>query len=194
MISFSFRHARFVRTLGLCSMLTFLAAPVASMAGTPSAPAPQPSAEASAQQLQQKYIEVRTALAKIEAKATNGDQSLAKKRVAFRKQLIAVMKKNGNDPQPMIASLHALGKQLQDKSLKASKREELIGKARKTQIALVTAERKAMQDPKLQTARKDLQDSTLAAMRKADPRTDKLLAELRSIETQIIKAHTGKGQ
>jgi hypothetical protein len=104
------------------------------------------------------------------------------------------MKKNGDDPQKMIDSLKTIGQQMKDKKLSDSKRSELLGKARQTQMGLIAAERKAMQDPKLMAARKELRTATMAAMRKIDPKTDKLLGEMRSIEQQVIKAHSGAGK
>ena len=199
MKSISSDYIRFVRVAGLLSLLAFAAMPLRVMAAQPVTPSIQQPSNGSAgssgmSQLQQKYIQVRRQLSQIEAKAVKSDVGLVKKREAFRQQLVDVMKKNGDDPKPMIASLKSLGKQLQDSKLPASKRKEVLTKARQTQMALATAERKAMQDPKLQASRKDLQNATLAAMRKIDPNTDKLVGEMRSIEKQVMKARSGSGQ
>ncbi|WP_455385312.1 hypothetical protein [Acidihalobacter prosperus] len=199
MKSISSNYIRFVRAAGLLSLLAFAAMPLRVMAAQPVTPniqAPSSNGNSSnnLQQLQQKYVQVRSQLSQIEAKAVKSDPSLVKKREAFRQQLIGVMKKNGDDPQPMIASLKSLGKQLQDQKLSSSKRKELLSKARQTQMSLIAAERKAMQDSKLQASRKDLQNATMAAMRKVDPNTDKLIGELHSIEQQVMKAHGGSGQ
>jgi hypothetical protein len=199
MKSISSNYTRFFRAAGLLSLLAFAAMPLRVMAAQPVTPTIQQPSNGSAgstdmNKLQQQYVQVRGQLSQIEAKAVKTDPGLVKKREAFRQQLIGVMKKNGDDPQPMIASLKSLGQQLQDTKLPASKRKEALAKAQQTQMALLAAERKAMQDPKLQASRKDLNDSTLAAMRKIDPNTDKLMGELRSIEQQVMKARSGSGQ
>lgn len=200
MKSISSNYIRFVRVAGLLSLLALAAMPLRVMAAqavTPKIQAPSSSSSSNSgnlNQLRQKYVQVRSQLSQIEAKAIKQDPALVKKREAFRQQLIGVMKKNGHDPQPMIASLKSIGKQLQDKSLSSTKRRELLGKARQTQMTLIAAERKAMQDSKLQASRKDLQNATMAAMRKTDPNTDKLLSEMHSIEQQVIKARGGSGQ
>lgn len=193
MMSISLRHTRFARIVGFLSLLAVMAAPLRAMAETPAAPAAQPQA-APAAQLQQKYLQVRAELMQIETKAVQSDKALVKRREAFREQLIGVMKKNGDDAQAMIASLKRIGTQLQDKTLAAAKRQELIGKARQVQMSLLAGERKAMQDAKLQAASKELKDATLAAMRKVDANTDKLLGEMRSLEAEIVKAHSGAAQ
>jgi hypothetical protein len=199
MKSISSNYTRFFRAAGLLSLLAFAAMPLRVMAAQPVTPTIQQPSNGSAgstdmNKLQQQYVQVRGQLSQIEAKAVKTDPGLVKKREAFRQQLIGVMKKNGDDPQPMIASLKSLGQQLQDTKLPASKRKEALAKAQQTQMALLAAERKAMQDPKLQASRKDLNDSTLAAMRKIDPNTDKLMGQLRSIEQQVMKARSGSGQ
>jgi len=199
MKSISSNYTRFFRAAGLLSLLAFAAMPLRVMAAQPVTPTIQQPSNGSAgstdmNKLQQQYVQVRGQLSQIEAKAVKTDPGLVKKREAFRQQLIGVMKKNGDDPQPMIASLKSLGQQLQDTKLPTSKRKEALAKAQQTQMALLAAERKAMQDPKLQASRKDLNDSTLAAMRKIDPNTDKLMGELRSIEQQVMKARSGSGQ
>ena len=192
----SSNHIRFVRAVGLLSLLAFAAMPLRAMAAQPVTPTIQQPSNGSAgstdmNQLQQQYIQVRNQLTQIEVKAVKSNPDLVKKREAFRQQLIGVMKKNGDDPQPMIDSLKSLGQQLQDTKLPASKRKEVLAKAQQTQMALLAAEQKAMQDSKLQASRKDLQDATLAAMRKLDPNTDKLMGEMRSIEQQVMKARSG---
>ena len=192
----SSNHIRFVRAVGLLSLLAFAAMPLRAMAAQPVTPTIQQPSNGSAgstdmNQLQQQYIQVRNQLTQIEVKAVKSNPDLVKKREAFRQQLIGVMKKNGDDPQPMIDSLKSLGQQLQDTKLPASKRKEVLAKAQQTQMALLAAEQKAMQDSKLQASRKDLQDATLAAMRKIDPNTDKLMGEMRSIEQQVMKARSG---
>ncbi|MEJ2633176.1 MAG: hypothetical protein P8011_13780 [Acidihalobacter sp.] len=198
MKSISSNHIRFVRVAGLLSLLAFIAMPLRAMAAQPVQPSAQTSApnngSANMRELQQKYMQVRGQLTQIEAKAIKSEPELIKKRQAFREQLIGVMKKNGDDPQKMIDSLKTIGQQMKDKKLSDSKRSELLGKARQTQMGLIAAERKAMQDPKLMAARKELRTATMAAMRKIDPKTDKLLGEMRSIEQQVIKAHSGAGQ
>ena len=192
----SSNYIRFVRAAGLLSLLAFAAMPLRAMAAQPVTPTIQQPSNGSAgstdmNQLQQQYIQVRNQLTQIEVKAVKSNPDLVKKREAFRQQLIGVMKKNGDDPQPMIDSLKSLGQQLQDTKLPASKRKEVLAKAQQTQMALLAAEQKAMQDSKLQASRKDLQDATLAAMRKLDPNTDKLMGEMRSIEQQVMKARSG---
>lgn len=199
MKSISSNYVRFIRVAGLLSLLAVFAMPLRVMAAQAVSPhVQQPSGSAGNSgssskvvQLQQKYFQLRRQLGQIEAKAIKSNPGLVKKQHAFRAQLISVMKKNGKDPQAMIASIRSLSKQMQDKKISASKRQQLLGKARKTEMELLGAERKAMQDPKIQTASKDLRNATLAAMRKVNPNTDKLIGQMRTVQQQIMKAHKG---
>lgn len=197
MKSNSLRYTRFVHVAGLVSLLVFAALPLRAMAETSAASAKTPAAPAAKShapainQLLQRYKQVSTELSQIRSKALKSDPALIKKGQALRQQMIDVMKKNGEDPQPMLDTLKSLGKQLQSKTLSASKREQLLGKARQTESALVAAERKALQNPKLQAEGKTFQQTVLADMRKVNPNTDKLIAELHSLSAQIMKASQG---
>lgn len=196
MKSISSSYVGFIRVAGLLSLLAVFATPLNVMAAQPVSPTIQQQSGNSGSakkivQLQQKYFQIRRQLGQIEAKAVKSNPALVKKQQAFRAQLIGVMKKNGKDPKAMIASIRSLGKQMQDKKISASKRQQLLGKARQTEMELLGAERKAMQDPKIQAASKDLRTATLAAMRKVNPNTDKLIGEMRAVQQKIIKAHNG---
>ena len=181
--------SRAARTAGAVTLLACAALPLKAMAAAPAAPAAQGQANQAAQ-LEQRYLQIRQELGQIAAKAERSDPSLAKQQEAFRKQLIAVMKKQGNDPQKMLDGFKNDIKQLQDKNLPAAKRQEIMRRMDQTQRALMAAEQKAMQDPALQQSRQKLQNAILAAMRKVDPNTDKLLAEMHTLERKIMQARS----
>lgn len=194
MKSKSMTQFRLARVAGAITLLACAALPLKAMAQTPAAPAAKAQPNNNVAQLEQKYLQLRNELGQIAAKAERSDPALIKQQEAFRKQLIAVMKKNGNDPQKMLDTFKSLIKQLQDKTLPPAKRQEIMTKLQQTQRALVAAERKAMQDPALQQARNKLEASIMAAMRKINPATDKMLAEMHALERQIMQARASKPQ
>lgn len=155
----------------------------------------QPSAEANnkAMQMEQRFMQLRAELAQTQQEAMKKTPDLLKQEKHFRTLLVATMKRQGSDPQPKIDALNKLGKQIEDKNTANAKRQSLIAEARKTQVELIKAESKAVKDPKVAAARKKLSEDTVAAMRKINPKTDAMIAELNAIGKRLAEMHAGQG-
>ncbi|APZ41855.1 hypothetical protein BW247_01035 [Acidihalobacter ferrooxydans] len=195
---FSLRRSHVARIAGAASLFACVALPLQAMAANTSAAKPVEPNVQSAQaqqsspaQLQQQYIAVRRELMQIKAKAEHDDPALIKQSEQYRKELFAAMKKNGSDPQKMIESFNSMAAKLKDKTLPEAKRKALLGELRGLQMSFFAAEHKAMQEPALQATSKKLEEATLAAMRKTNSNTDKLIKEMQVLQGKLLKAQAG---
>lgn len=142
-----------------------------------------------AMKIEQRYMQLRGKLARTQQEAMKKNPHLVRDQKHFRKLLMDTMKRQGTDPKPQIAELNKLGKQIQNKHTSKAKRQNLIAKARKIQSTLMKAESKAARDPKVAAARKKLSQETIAAMRKINPKTDSMIAEMKAISKRMNNAH-----
>lgn len=181
--------SRLTRIGATLALTAIFVGPAISYANNTTAHMPAGSNASQMHQLEQRYMQIRETLAKTERKAVANDPALIKKRKDFQNKLIDVMQHNGEDVKKDIADLTQIGKEFRKKGLSTEKKHALEQKARKIQYAVFKAERKAMKNPDLIKMQKDLQASTLTAMRKIDPKTDQLLNELKQIEMKLAKVH-----
>ncbi|AOV16427.1 hypothetical protein BJI67_04495 [Acidihalobacter aeolianus] len=158
-------------------------------------PAPQGSApDKQVMQMEQRFMQLRSELAHTQETALKQHPELVKEETHFRELLMSTMKREGTDPKPQIETLNKLSKEIQDKKTDNAKRETLIGKARAIQAMLIRAETKAMQDHKVAAARKKLSEDTVAAMRKVNPKTDEMIAELNAIGKRLASMQHGQAK
>lgn len=137
--------------------------------------------------LQQRYFHLRLQVGHIEAVAVKNSPALVRKQTVFREQLIAEMKQEGSHPRAQIRLLRKLGQQLQAKNTSTTQRQYLRDRARTVQLELLTAERKALQNPKVRAARHVLRQATLSAMRKVNPKAMQLIKKMRLVQRQITR-------
>lgn len=157
--------------------------------------APQSSAaDKQTMQMEQRFMQLRAELAQTQQTALKQHPELVKEETHFRELLMSTMKREGTDPKPQIETLNKLSKEIQDKKTDNAKRETLIGKARAIQAMLIRAETKAMQDHKVAAARKKLSEDTVSAMRKVNPKTDSMIAELNAIGKRLSSMQQGQAK
>lgn len=145
-------------------------------------------------EMEQRFMKLRSELAHTQQEALKKDPSLIKQEKHFQMLLVGTMKRQGNDPKPKIDELNQLRQKIEDKKTTKAQRASLISKARAIQVDLIKAEGKAVKDPKVAAARRKLSGDTIAAMRKVNPKTDQMIAELKAIGKRLSEmqnAHHG---
>jgi len=155
---------------------------------------PAPAAGMSPDSPQHEFMQQRTQLqqltqqlGKIQQQALDHHPELKKQQEDFRSLMISKMEANGHSPKQDIGHLQTLQSKLQDKNLDPKKRQAMIADFRKTDMQLQQAQREIMQDKDVQKARKSLTDAVLTAMRNEDPRTDKLISQVKETRQRMIQ-------
>lgn len=170
-----------------------LPAQAAEHAASPVAKSSKADANQKTMEMEQRFMQLRSELAQTQQEALKKNPSLIKQEKDFRELLVATMKRQGNDPKPKVDELNSLRLKVEDKKTTKAQRESLIAKARAIQVDLIKAEEKAVQDPKVSAARKKLSENTLADMRKVNPKTDQMIAELKAIGKDLAKMQSAHG-
>lgn len=150
------------------------------------------------QQVQKRMQSLRQQLGQIRQAAFKHNPKLKKEQSQLSQLVRSTMKKNGDDPAPHQQKLKQLRSQFQKKNLNKGQRQKIVQQAQQEEHALRSGYRKALQDKKVQKAQKQFRNDMLAAMKKQNPKTDKLIARYRKERKQMIailtQGHGGSGQ
>lgn len=139
------------------------------------------------QKARSEMMQARRRLSKIQKAAMKAHPELQKQQKAFVDLVTKTMKNNGYDAKQEIAELKSLRSRLEDDKTPQDKKRKLIHQYRAKMVKLNMAQRKVLQDKKVQKARLSLQTAVVSAMRKQDPDTDKLIAMVQNKQKEMLK-------
>lgn len=143
-------------------------------------------------QIRQHLNQVEQQLSKIQHEAMSGNAALQKKQNAFESLLMSTMRDKGYKPQEDMKRLNALREKLRSGGLKPKERSGLIAEFQQKSMRLRKAQAEAFADAKVKKAQQDLQDAVVAAMKKKDPNTSKLLKQMDEDKRKLDKLRSGE--
>lgn len=153
-------------------------------------PADKPAANAEAKDsspmgLQIEARRIATELNKIEKKTIASNKSLQAKRKQFAEHVTQAMEKTGYNPKDDTKQLVALRDSIMGGKLSKDERAKKIQEFQTIRARLATHERKALQSKALREESRKLGQAMMMAMKKQDPKTDKLLQRLSEINQKL---------
>lgn len=142
---------------------------------------------ATPQSLQQEARKISMQLGQIERKAVAGDAKLQAEGKHFSEHMIKAMQMIGYTPKADGKKMAAIQKALSGGNLSKQERAAKIKEFQSLRARMMEAQRGVMQDKSLQKERRKLSQDTMLAMKKQDPRTDKLLKRLNEIGRKLSR-------
>lgn len=165
----------------------FVTTTVPGIAAAQSAEAPSAEQQAKIQNLAQEYRGLTVQLGKIRDATFTAHPDLVKQRDAFEKQVEKRMTANGYDTKANIQKLQDIATKLKAEDLDDAKKQALVKEFQQERQGLLSAQRKALAEPKVKKAGEKLQKETLSAMKKQDENTDKLLKRMADLRENLQK-------
>ncbi|KAB7627808.1 hypothetical protein [Alkalilimnicola sp. S0819] len=166
--------------------LALIAAPALAQQG---GQAPQPGAAQQQQQpdpreqefmqARQRLQQLQQELGQIQRQAVEGSEVLLQQQEELQKLIADTMEENGFDARARWDELNAMVEELQSGELAEEAQQEMVQEFRSKQQAFQQAQQQALSTEAVQQAARDFQQDTLEAMKKLDPKTDQLIADIR---------------
>jgi len=141
-----------------------------------------------AQQLMQQYRQKATKLQQIHEETIKSNPQLAAEQEKFEKQVRTAVQKQGYDVDKGQKRVQEMAQKLQSDDLSDSERQAVMKDFQAERQQMVQARDAALQKPEIQSAGEKLQKDTLAAMKKQDGQTAKLLDDMDSLRTKLRSA------
>ncbi|BBC41897.1 hypothetical protein FA893_13975 [Photobacterium damselae subsp. piscicida] len=186
------------KQLGIKSKLVKLAAPIAlacafsvsaAPAATNSAPA-KPQVSAQVQQAAQRVgqIQQEQELATIRNKTLKANPKLVKDIKAYETAFNNKAKALGYHPDQELKRLREIQTKARDQKTTDAQRKDLAKEFASIQKKLIKQRQTIMSDPAISKMEQQLEKNTITAMKKQDPKTDKLLKELDSLMAKFKRS------
>lgn len=166
-------------TIGMLAMAAL------SFAGMATAADQSNSPSSDQQKLMQAYSQDAQQLKAIHDKAVKNNPDLVKQQKQFQEQVRSAIKDQGYDLDAGQDRMQALVKKLQSKDLSDDQRKEVMQKFQTERQKLTKAQNAALAEPEIKQAGEKLQNDTIAAMKKEDPKTDQLISDMKSKRDQL---------
>jgi len=175
--------------------LGFVMAMAAVLVGGAGAVYAQPDQEQMKSMLQtrQRLHQIEQKLTKIQKATISSHPELQKRQDQFKALLMSTMRDKGFKPQEDMKRLGELRQKLRSRGLKPKERNQLIAEFQQKSSRLQKAQQEAFNDDKVKKAQQDLQDAVVAAMKKKDPDTGKLLKEMDEAQQKLDKLRGAGG-
>ncbi|EPT9249672.1 hypothetical protein ACVTNF_001839 [Photobacterium damselae] len=181
---------------GIKSKLVKLAAPIAlacafsvsaAPAATNSAPA-KPQVSAQVQQAAQRVGQIQQELATIRNKTLKANPKLVKDIKTYETAFDNKAKALGYHPDQELKRLREIQTKARDQKTTDAQRKDLAKEFASIQKKLIKQRQTIMSDPAISKMEQQLEKNTITAMKKQDPKTDKLLKELDSLMAKFKRS------
>jgi DNA repair ATPase RecN len=173
----------------LCRTFMVLAVAVLTLAlsGTVLAQMGQPRGAQQPGGLEQEFMQLQQRLAQTQQKAIENNPTLQNKADEMEDLVTEKMRAAGYDPGGIMETLLAAQGKLQDGSLSDAERRAVLEsrEVREAQQQLQQAQEEIMKDPEVIAAQKALEEEMMAAMRKEEPETDRIIERLEQIQREV---------
>lgn len=136
-------------------------------------------------------------LQQIKQKAIESNPELQAQRKQFREKLKNAMAEAGYNVASNLERLKEISQLLKSGKVSKSKRQKLAQELRRMQRKMLQARKAVLQMPEIQSARQELHQATLAAMRKQSERTEELINHMKELRDKLLamrKPAQGAGQ
>lgn len=164
---------------------TFCALAVAAFCFAGTAVAADNSGQNKSQQLISSYQQDAKKLKQIHDKAVQKNPELAKEQKQFQDKVRDEIKNQGYDLDSGQERMQSIAKKLQSKDLNDKQRKQAMQKFQKERGQMMKARSAALSQPEVKKSGEQLQDDTISAMKKQNPKTKELIAEMKNLRKQM---------
>ncbi len=140
-------------------------------------------------QTREELLKVQQQLQQIQEKAVEARPALQKKQANFAALVEKEMKKQGHSPEQELAAIQALQNKLQSGDTPAGQRQDLMQQLQQKASKYQEAQRAALQNEQVRSARKDLMKDIITAMKQEDPKTDDLIQQMEQKQQKLEELH-----
>jgi hypothetical protein len=157
-----------------------------AVSGTALAQMGQPRGAQQPDALEQEFLQLQQRLAQAQQKAIENNPGLQDKAGEMEDLVTEKMRAAGYDPGGIMETLLVAQGKLQDERLTEAERRAVLEsrEVREAQQQLQQAQEAVMKDPEVIAAQKTLEDEMMAAMRKEEPETDRIIERLEAIQRE----------
>jgi cysteinyl-tRNA synthetase len=138
-----------------------------------------------AQKLMQEYRQKATKLQEIHEETIQSNPELKQQQKEFEKGVRSAVDDQGYDVEKGQERVKEMAQKLQSGDLSDSERKALMKDFQAERRQMTQARDAALQKPEIKSAGEKLQQDTLAAMKKQDGQTDKLLKEMDKLRGEL---------
>lgn len=158
---------------------------IAALSFTGMAVAADSSGQGNSQQLMKTYRSDAKQLKQIHDKAVQNNPQLAKEQQQFQNQVKSAIKDQGYDINDGQQRMQSMAKKLQSGDLSDKQRKQVMQKFQAERQKMVKARNAALQKPEVQKAGQKLENDTIAAMKKQNPKTPQLISEMKNVRGKL---------
>lgn len=164
---------------------TLCALAIAALSFTGMAVAADNSGQNNSQQLMKTYRQDAQQLKQIHDKAVKNNPDLAKEQQQFQDQVKSAIKKQGYDVQAGQKRMQSMAKKLQSGDLSDKQRKQVMQKFQNERQKMVEARNKALSQPDVKKSGQQLENDTISAMKKQNPKTTQLISEMKNTRNKL---------
>jgi hypothetical protein len=167
-------------------MVLTVAVLTVALSGTALAQMGQPRGAQQPGALEQEFMQLQQRLARAQQKAIENNPALQDKADEMEDLVTGKMRAAGYDPGGIMETLLAAQGKLQDERLTDAERRAVLesSEVREAQQQLQQAQEVVMKDPEVIQAQKALEEDMMAAIRREEPETDRIIERLEEIQRE----------
>lgn len=144
-----------------------------------------------AQQMMKSYRQDAQQLKQIHDKTIKNNPQLAKEQDQFQETVQEAIKEQGYDVEAGQQRMQKMAKKLQSGDLSDQQRKQVMQKFQSERQKMVKARNAAMSQPEVQKQGEKLQQDTIAAMKKQNPKTTQLISEMKDVRGKLQQQQGG---
>lgn len=173
------------KQLALALVTAAILAPGMALAKT-NASQPNAGVSSQMQSLIKEFRATARQLQQIKQKAIQSNPELQAKHEQFREKLKNAMAEAGYNVASNLKRLKEISKRLKNSKVSKTKRQALAQELRRMQRNMLQARKQVLQMSAIQSARQELHQATLAAMRKQSKRTEELINHMKELRDKLL--------
>lgn len=139
------------------------------------------------QQLQAELQGLQKQLTAIQEKTLESNPELVEQQEAFEQLVREEMQASGLQPDQDVEQIQALQEKIKDSSLPEQERRGHYQQYRQAVMEFQQAQQQVMEKEAVQSAREELNQAMLTAMKSEDPKTEALLSDMRQTQEQMVE-------
>lgn len=136
--------------------------------------------------LEREFMQLQQRLQQAQQRAMQNNPALQEQADAMEDMVTDKMRDAGYDPGAIMETLLAAQGKLQDERLSDAERREILEsrEVREAQEQLQEAQQAVMQDPEVVEVQRALEEDIMAAIRREEPETDRIIERLQEIQRE----------
>lgn len=139
------------------------------------------------QELQAELQGLQQQLGAIQEKTLEARPELAQQQEDFEQLVMEQMRANGHEPEQEFEQIQTLQEKVRDQDLPEEQRRGHYQEYRQAVMEFQQAQQQVMQQEQVQSARQELNQAMLTAMKSEDSRTESLLQDMQNKQQQMME-------